>query len=480
MTPSIALGPIAPELVLLAFAIGVLIAGVLPRRPSSGALVGAAGVGLALAAGVAVLRWDGADGGAVLAGAVASDRFGIVVRLVVLAAAGLGLAFAHHQEGERLRPEFGALVLFATFGMTLIGSATDLIVVFLALEILSLALYVLTGLGARLGASEAALKYFLLGSFSSAFFLFGVAMAYGAAGTTRLAGVAAAISGGDAGVRALGLLAVLLLAVGFAFKVGAAPFHMWTPDVYEGAPTPVTAFMAAGTKVAAFAALARTFHVGLQPLAWDWTPIVAGIAALSIVVGSVLAIAQTDVKRMLAYSSVAHAGFILTGLVATGQTGMSAALFYLVAYAGMVLGAFGVVLLVQGRSEERSDLAAFRGLARRDPLLAALLTVFLLSMAGIPPMAGFVAKLQVFRAAVDAGMIWLVLVGVLASVASAFFYLRVLVRMYMEEPDEASASPAATPALRAAVAATAFVTVALGVLPGPVLDIVRAASVIRW
>jgi NADH-quinone oxidoreductase subunit N len=394
--------------------------------------------------------------------------------------AALGLLYAHLRDGETARPETGALLLFATAGMTLLAVASDLIVAFLAIELLSLSLYVLTGMSPRLEASEAALKYFLLGSFASAFFLFGVAVAYGASGSTRLAELASALAG-TGPAHALGLLAVVLLAVGFAFKVGAVPFHMWTPDVYQGAPTAVTAFMSAGTKVAAFAAAMRVFDVGLAPLAWDWGPMLAVLAAVSVGVGSLLAIAQTDVKRMLAFSSVAHAGFILMGVSSPGQGGMGASLFYLAAYAAMIVGAFGVVLAIEGQEghEGRADLDAFRGLGRRDPVLAGMLAIVLLSMAGIPPLAGFAAKLQVFAAAVDAGRIWLVLVGVLASVVAAFFYLRLVVRMYMEEPAEVSAG-AASAALRAAVAAPALVTVLLGIVPGPLLDLLGKAAVIRW
>lgn len=478
-TPALDLGPVTPELILVVAAIAVLIAGVLPRRPSPSALMGLGLAGLVLAAGASLLLWDREGSLAVLAGSVASDHFGVLIRLVILPIAAFGLLYARFQEADVDRPEFGALVLFATVGMTLISVATDLIVVFLALEILSLSLYVLTGASDRLGPSEAALKYFLLGSFASAFFLFGVAMAYGATVSTRLAPIATALAGSGA-TRALALVAMVLLIIGFAFKVGAVPFHMWTPDVYQGAPTPVTAFMSAGTKVAAFAALMRVFNVGFQPLTWDWTPLIAVLAAASVIVGSVLAIAQTDVKRMLAFSSIAHAGFILTGLVAPGQEGMTAALFYLVAYSGMILGAFGVVLIVQGRSEERSDLAAFRGLYRTDPVVAVIMSIFLLSMAGIPPAAGFVAKLSVFRAAIYGGATWLVLVGVLASVAAAFVYLRVMVLLYMEEPEEGSVAPVAEPGLRALVAVPALITLVLGLVPGPLLDVLRSASVIRW
>jgi NADH-quinone oxidoreductase subunit N len=254
---------------------------------------------------------------------------------------------------------------------------------------------------------------------------------------------------------------------------------MWTPDVYQGAPTAVTAFMSAGTKVAAFAALIRVLFTALQPLTWDWTPILWGLAAVTVVVGSVLAIAQTDIKRMLAYSSIAHAGFILTGLTAANQDGIRAALFYLVAYAAMIAGAFGVVMLVSGTGEERTALVSYRGLYRRSPLLAGLLTVFLLSMAGIPPAAGFIAKVGVFSAAISAGHWQLALIGVLASVIAAFFYIRVLVLMYMQEPEgEFEADDASPPVV--AVAAAAALTLVLGVAPGLILGVLNEAAVLRW
>src|SRR5438874_12886135 len=255
-----------------------------------------------------------------------------------------------------LAPE---LLLFATAGMTLFVSANDLIVVFLALEILSLSLYLMTGFSfRRLASAEAAMKYFLLGAFSSAFFLYGIALAYGATGTTSLSGIAGHLSG-QIGPAALALGAAGLLATGFGFKVAAVPFHMWTPDAYQGAPTCVTAYMSAGTKVAAFGALLRVFMVGLNPLVWDWRPFIWVLAALTMVVGSILAIAQTDVKRMLAYSSIAHAGFILVGVTAANQAGMRASMFYLVAYATMILGAFGVVMLVSVSGERSLSLRSY-------------------------------------------------------------------------------------------------------------------------
>lgn len=479
-TPAVELSAIAPELMLVGAGIVVLLGGVFYRRlePAVFLFVSLAGVAGAAAASVVLWRWDG--GPTALAGAVAVDRFGVAVRLILLAVAAIGLYLGHHylERSGELRPEFYALLLFATSGMTLIGSAADLIVVFLALEVLSLSLYVLTGFSTRLGSVEGSMKYFLLGAFSSAFFLFGVAMAYGATGSTGLGDVSRALAGRTEGT-ALAVAALGLLAVGFAFKVSAVPFHMWTPDVYQGAPTAVTAFMSAGTKVAAFAALIRVFNVALQPLAWDWRPVVWGLAAVSVVVGSVLAIAQSDIKRMLAYSSIGHGGFVLTGLTAAGEAGISAALFYLAAYSVTILGAFGIVMLVSSRGERWTALSSYAGLYRRSPLLAGLLALFLFSLAGIPPTAGFVAKVNVFRAAIDAGAWPLALIGVLAAVVAAAFYLRVVVLMFMQEPAEGT-EPDGTLLPRLVVAVPAAITLLLGVFPGLVIGFLDRAAVLRW
>ncbi len=315
MTPEVVLRPVLPELLLVAVGIvGLLYEAFAPRStPRVHLLI--AGVGI-VAAGIAAITlwgWDGAP--FVLGDSVAVDRFSVLASVILLTVALVACVY-DASEAERdpslYRGEFFPLVLFATSGMVLIAAANDLILVFLALEILSLSLYVLTGITGRRRAGEAAMKYFLLGAFSSAFFLYGVAMAYGATASTKITAMAVALSGTGQDL-ALALLALAFLAIGFGFKVSAVPFHMWTPDVYQGAPTPVTAYMSAATKVAAFFALMRVFDVAFQPLAWDWTPIVAALAVLSVVVGSFLAIAQSDVKRMLAYSSVAHAGFVLIG-----------------------------------------------------------------------------------------------------------------------------------------------------------------------
>jgi NADH-quinone oxidoreductase subunit N len=478
--PPLDFAPVAPELVLVGVACVLLLAVAFVRTLDQRVLVlgSLAGIAGAAAASVALWNWHGPL--TVLGNMVAADKFSVIARLILLAVGAIAVLYAHHyfaRTGEG-RGEFYALLLFALSGMTLITAAADLIMVFLALEILSLSLYVLTGFSFRLASTEGAVKYFLLGAFSSAFFLYGIALAYGAAHSTNLATIARTFQG-RVGPLPLAFAAMGMLAVGFAFKVSAVPFHMWTPDAYQGAPTPVTAFMSAATKVAAFAALIRVFDTSFNPLAWDWTPFIWALAAISMLVGSVLAIAQTDVKRMLAYSSVAHAGFILVGVTAATQQGITASLFYLLAYATMILGAFGVVMLVSSRGEERTSLASYAGLARRRPLLAALLTIFLLSLAGIPPTAGFIAKAGVFTAAIQAGHWPLVLIGVLASVIAAFFYLRVIVLMYMQDPQD-EAVPDRAPLPTAAVAAPAFVTLLLGVFPGLVYGFLHSAAVLRW
>ena len=406
MHPPLSFGPVAPELVLVGVACVLLLAVAIVKDLDERTLLFATLSGIAGAAVASLLLWRWKGPTYVLGNMVAADKFAVIARLILLGVGALATIYGfHYFEGTgETRGEFYPLLLFALSGMTLITAAADLIVVFLALEILSLSLYVLTGFSFRLAASEGAMKYFLLGAFSSAFFLYGIALAYGAAHTTNIAAIARTFAG-HVGPIPLALAAAGLLAVGFAFKVAAVPFHMWAPDAYQGAPTAVTAFMSAATKVAAFAALIRVFDTAFNPLQWDWTPFIVVLSAVTMVVGAVLAIAQTDVKRMLAYSSVAHAGFILVGVSAATQDGIAASLFYLLAYAAMILGAFGVVMLVSVRGEERTQLGSYAGLARRSPLLAALLTVFLLSLAGIPPTAGFIAKVSVFSAAVRAGRI---------------------------------------------------------------------------
>jgi NADH-quinone oxidoreductase subunit N len=483
MTPEFLARPILPELIVAGAAIIGLGYEAFAKRSDRRIHLVIAFLGLALASVAAVRLWDWAGEPTALAGMVSIDRLGVVAVITLLAVAAAGLLLAAHYDSRLATPapgELYPLVMFAVTGMALIVVAADLVMVFIALEILSLSLYVLTGITGTARGGEAALKYFLLGAATSAFFLYGIAMAYGAANTTSITGLAHALAAGG-GSQPLALVALVLLVTGFAFKVSSAPFHMWTPDVYQGAPTPVTAFMSAATKIAAFVALIRVLTVAMQPLTWDWQPVIWVLAALSIIVGSLLAIAQTDVKRMLAYSSVAHAGFVLTGLVNGTSRGIAAALFYLLVYAVMTIGAFGVVMLVSGDGDERSGLDSFTGLGKRRPGLAALMAIFLLSLGGIPPTAGFIAKVGVFAAATDAGAWPLVLIGVLASVASAYVYLRVVARMYLPAPDAAMedvADGALVPQIGLAIPAA--IILVLGIVPGLVTGLIEQASVLRW
>jgi NADH-quinone oxidoreductase subunit N len=331
--------------------------------------------------------------------------------------------------------EYYALLLSATLGMIIMAASNDLITIFVGLELMSLALYVLVGFRrGRLDSNEAALKYFLLGAFSTGFLLYGIALLYGATGTTNLTAMTGFLADSPRLDNPLLLLGSLLLLVGFGFKIAAVPFHMWTPDAYEGAPTTVTGYMSVGAKAAAFAALLRVVLGAFADLQLDWRPILSWLAILTMTVGNVTALLQNNLKRMLAYSSIAHAGYVLVAIVAGGTEGASAALFYLAVYSLMNLGAFGLLSLLGRGREERVLISDLNGLGFRQPFLGLAMAVFLLSLGGIPPLAGFMGKVYVFSVAVKAGLIPLVIVGVLNSVVSIFYYLRVTVAMYMHEP----------------------------------------------
>jgi len=379
------------------------------------------------------------------------------------------------------------LAMFALLGMMVFATANDLLTLFVALEVLSLPLYVLCGLGRRrrLLSQEAALKYFLLGAFSSAFFAYGIALAYGYAGGVRLADIDRAVANNADG-RALLLAAIGLMSVGLLFKIGAVPFHAWTPDVYQGAPTPVTAFMAAGTKAAAVVALMRVLFVAFGGASLDWRPLILAVSVVTMLLGSLVAIAQTDVKRMLGYSSVAHAGFLLVGVAgafaAAGRiSSVSAILFYLAVYGVASIGAFAVVMLVRDSSGqgggEANYLARWAGLGQKAPVLAGAFALFLLSFAGIPLTSGFIGKMAVFSTALSGGFWPLVLIAVLASAVAAYFYARVIVLMFFTEPvgdgpDVAVPSPLTT----VVIGAAAIVTLGLGLVPGPALEFAQHAG----
>ena len=478
-TPEIDLLPILPLMIVAGGALLTLVAVPFARRGVQSPFVAFTLVVLTATAGSALWLWD-REPALVMGGMASMDHLALVATIALCGVGAFGafLGFHYFQQDENRCNEFYALLLFALSGMMLLVFAADLIIVFLAIETLSLALYVMTALTFRRGPTEASMKYFLLGAFAAAFLLYGIAMAYGAAATTSIQGLANALSG-STGSQPIAFVAVVLLVIGLGFKVSLVPFHMWTPDVYQGAPSPVTAFMSAATKIAVFVALVRILDVAFIGLRWDVTPLLVALSAVSMVVGSILAIAQTDVKRMLAYSAIAQAGFILAAFASSDADAIGATLFYLVTYGLAVVGAFGVVMLVSGGVREDTGFDRFRGLARRQPVLAGLLTVFLLSLAGIPPTAGFAAKVLVFSAATSAGWWPLVLVGALAAVAGAFFYLRVVAIMAMREPEgDDVADPSPMPRLVLAIPAVAVVV--LGIIPGLILPILREAGVLRW
>jgi NADH-quinone oxidoreductase subunit N len=375
--------------------------------------------------------------------------------------------------------ELFPLTTLAVGGMLVFPAANDLLTMFVALEVLSLPLYLLCGLARhrRLLSQEAAVKYFLLGAFSSAFFLYGVALLYGATGTLSLPGIAHALTGHTSN-DSMALTGVALLAVGLLFKVGAVPFHSWIPDVYQGAPTPITGFMAAATKVAAFGALLRVVYVALPPLHDQWRPVLWAISIVTMVVGTVTAVNQADVKRMLAYSSIAHVGFILTGVIAANSAGLASTMFYLIAYSFSTVGAFAVVGLVRGADgDEDATMSHWAGLGQRYPVVGLLFSMFLLAFAGIPLTSGFVSKFAVFQAAAKGGAVPLVIIGVIASGVAAYFYVRVIVLMFFTEPPTDQVQ-VVMPSFwsKAAIAVCAAVTIGLGVFPQPLLDLANQAA----
>jgi NADH-quinone oxidoreductase subunit N len=388
---------------------------------------------------------------------------------------------------ERVQTEVYPLASFAVGGMMLFTAANDLLIMFVALEVLSLPLDLISGLARRrrLLSQEAAVKYFLLGAFASGFFLYGLALVYGATGSVRLAAIREAASADGSNV--LLVLGLGLLIVGLLFKGSVAPFHTWTPDVYQGAPTPVTAFMGACTKIAAFGAILRLLYVAFGTTEWTWRPLVYGVAIVSMIVGAVLGLTQTDLKRMLAYSSIAHAGFLLTGVLGLGQggtrSGLSATKFYLLTSAIMTIGAFAVLTLVRDGDGEATHLSQWAGLASRSPLTAGVMSLFLLALAGIPLTSGFTGKFAVFRAAIESGAWPLALIALLASAVAAFYYLRVIVLMYFSQPAAGTHGlPGPTvgvPGLPTTIvlAVTAAATLALGIVPGSVLELAQQAAI---
>ncbi|MEZ7002424.1 NADH-quinone oxidoreductase subunit NuoN [Streptomyces sp. AD55] len=524
--PKIEFGQLSPILIVIGAAVlGVLIEAFVPRRHRYHAQLFTAAV--ALVSGFAAIVALAASGyattrsGIAAMGALAVDGPALFLQGTILLAALVGLfTFAERRldpeahgnrvdsfaaqaaavpgsENEQKAVKAGftttevfPLLMFAVVGMLVFPAANDLLTLFVALEVLSLPLYLLCALARRkrLLSQEAAVKYFLLGAFASAFTLFGIALVYGYAGSMSYGVIARVVDGSAPSVTpalagttandALLLVGGALIVMGLLFKVGAVPFHMWTPDVYQGAPTPVTGFMAAATKVAAFGALLRLLYVVLPGLRWDWRPVMWGVAIVTMLAGAIVAITQTDIKRLLAYSSIAHAGFILAGVIAANPEGVSSVLFYLATYSFVTIGAFAVVTLVRDAGGEATHLSKWAGLGRRSPLVAGVFAVFLLAFAGIPLTSGFAGKFAVFKAAAQGGAVPLVVIGVLSSAIAAFFYIRVIVLMFFSEPrPEGPTVAVPSPLTMTAIAVGVVVTVVLGVAPQYFLDLAGQAGV---
>jgi NADH-quinone oxidoreductase subunit N len=400
------------------------------------------------------------------------DDYNVFFHVVFLLVAALTiLTSLDFLSRERMNhAEYYALLLFATAGMLMMSGSNELMMVFIGLEVLSIATYVLAGFRRTdLKSNESALKYFLLGSFSSAFFLYGVALIFGATGSTNLIGIAEAMRSADIQISLVYLAAALML-IALCFKVAVAPFHIWTPDVYEGAPTPITGFMSVGPKAAGFAVLLRVFMTAFPGIQDRWLTIIWMIAALTMILGNVIAVTQTNIKRMLAYSSIAHAGYIAVAFASGSQRGISAALFYTLAYTVTNLGAFAIVTILSRSEDKLTNISDYAGLAAKRPGLAALLSLFLLSLAGVPGTAGFAGKFFIFRSAVESGLLWLTVIGVITTVVSFYYYLYVIVQMYMRDPTEDFADLRIAGSLKLALFITAVGVLYLGILPTRILE----------
>ncbi|MCX6634520.1 MAG: NADH-quinone oxidoreductase subunit N [Acidobacteria bacterium] len=470
---------VLPEILLVAF--GTLLMVLEPLTPPGGkSRLGKIGLGGLLAAlWAAVVAHS--NPGTAFQGMLVVDGFATFFRVLVIVV-GILATLSSFEYLKRERAESGeyyALILYSVSGQCLMVAANELILIFIGLEISSIATYVLAGyLRDDKRNNESALKYFLLGSFATAFLLYGIAWIYGSTGATNLADIRRVLTTPEiapAGI-AVGASAALML-VGFAFKVSAAPFQVWTPDVYQGAPAPVTAFMSAGPKAAAFATFLRVFMTAFEPAADRWVPVVWAVALATMVVGNFAALAQTNLKRLLAYSSIAHAGYVLVAVAAHSETGVQAVMFYLAAYSFMNVGAFAVVTGFAREREQYVNVDDLAGLGARQPVTAALLTIFLLSLIGVPLTGGFFGKFYIFKAAIDANLLWLAVLGLLTSVVAAYYYLRVIVVMYMHEPGESTENlPPLSAGLKAAIWISALATLALGVYPSLALDFAGRAA----
>lgn len=433
--PQINLELILPEIIITFFAILILILEPLLSQGKKNILAHLSWIAILLAFIANLTLWDIMETG--FSDMFIVDNFAVFLKFIFLAGSFLIIlvSLSYLKREELIHGEYYSLILFATLGMMLMASSFNLIIIFLGLEIMSISLYVLAGFKREdLRSNEACLKYFLMGAFATGFLLYGIVMIYGSVGSTNLEEIIKSIAYQKEGTDLLLWAGIGLLLVGFGFKIASVPFHMWVPDVYEGAPTPITAFISSGPKAAGFAALLRVFLFSFVTIKADWTVIIWIMAVLTMTLGNIIAIAQSNIKRMLAYSSVAHAGYLLVALVAGKEAGVSSALFYLLAYTFMNIGAFTVVIALGRKDEENTSLNDYSGLVTRHPWLAIFMMLFMISLAGFPPTAGFMAKFYVFSSAVKSGYIGLVVIGVLNSLISVYYYLRIVVIMFMNPP----------------------------------------------
>jgi NADH-quinone oxidoreductase subunit N len=478
--PAINFAAIMPETILSVVAMALLLVNVFVPTEQKAYLGYLSLIGIVVAFATVVTGWNApVELQSGFNGSVLQDNFALFFKGIFLVSAALSILISdeYMQREGCNRGELYPLILLATAGMMLMASGTDMMVIFLGLEVLSVSLYVLAGFNRdNMKSNEAGLKYFLLGAFSTGFLLYGMALTFGATGTTKIARIAEIVAANpNTTGNQMFLVGMLLMAVGFSFKIAAAPFHMWTPDVYEGAPTPMTAFMSVGPKAAGFAAFVRVFVIALPAYKPEWSVLLWVLAVLTMTVGNITALYQQNIKRMLAYSSIAHAGYVLVGFVAGNAVGMAGIMFYMLSYAFMNIGAFAIIIMVGKKGEANNNVADYAGFGFKHPVLGMAMSIFLFSLAGVPPAAGFIGKFYLFSGAIQAGYVWLAIIGVLNSAVSVYYYLRIMVFMYMKDPVEEFDWLKVTPALAACVLVAVAGVLIPGIVPGYILEFAQKA-----
>ena len=472
-TPPIDLISLAPVLVLAVFGMMVLITDLFIGKDKS-ILVFMSLTGLLMAAISSLAKFNLPVHS--FNGAYVVDHLSVFFTFIfcISSAMAILLSVDFNKREEIKVGEYYSLILFCTLGMVVLASSTDMIMIFLGIEIISISLYILAGVRRKnIKSNEAALKYFLLGAFATGFLLYGMALIYGSTGSTKLAIISKVISEGQIISEPLMIMGVVLLIIGFSFKVAAVPFHMWAPDVYQGAPTPVTAFMAVGPKAASLAAFYRIMTEAMPGLSYSWQILLCIVSVLSMFIGNLGAIMQTNIKRLIAFSSVSHVGYLLIAIIAKNSLSSSSLMFYMLTYAFMIFGVFGIVVLLGRKGDENLEIENYSGLAYKHPIIALTMTIFLLSLGGLPPLAGFVAKFYIFSAALNEGYLILVIIAVLNSAISFYYYLKVIVFMYMKEPIK-PLNVTLSPMTLLVIAISVFGTIQLGIYPDPIISLAQA------